>query len=315
MLLEAANLNMPSSFIIKTRRPMSRDKLKRMAAKIIRESYGQRMSNCIVEELDIGRLPERVSRFTKAYLYLKRAFGHMPEGWKGWRRINVIVTTKELKPLIDDIAFGFESVRDQEIKASKREYNKEINDALEKYNKEIYDAFNKYLKDLRSDYFIINKLIENDYSYAKLLNKLREKHVIEELENTNLRKSILLSSSLTELRKKHEKLYDRLKDLEKMAYETYDNVTLKNEPEEETANPYFTDIVRRSYNNVVAKVKGVPRTETPIRYHTAPPMCNPIEDAVYKMRSHLKNTMDDIVYLIDLREYAIKSNMQKLIKK
>jgi hypothetical protein len=44
---------MPSSFIIKTKRPMSKYSLKRMAAKIIRESYGQRMNSCIVEELDV----------------------------------------------------------------------------------------------------------------------------------------------------------------------------------------------------------------------------------------------------------------------
>jgi HEPN domain-containing protein len=66
MLLEAANLNMPSSFIIKTKRPMSKHSLKRMAAKIIRESYGQRMNSCIVEALETGGSRRNLKQKLKA---------------------------------------------------------------------------------------------------------------------------------------------------------------------------------------------------------------------------------------------------------
>jgi hypothetical protein len=147
MLLEAANLNMPSSFIIKTKRPMSKHSLKRMAAKIIRESYGQRMSGCIVEELEVDgpRSPSQ-EMLLKRFKYKFKKLGRI-----------IANNTFEIEELLQCA---------KKLKA-----------------KQPYDALNSYIDSLYSAYNNAANIIEDNYGpLYESYSQPKYQRLVEELE-------------------------------------------------------------------------------------------------------------------------------------
>jgi hypothetical protein len=170
MLLEAANLNMPSSFIIKTKRPMSKHLLKQMAAKIIRESYGQRMSNCIVEELETDGPRGGVSPSRE--LLLKR----------------FKLELKQLADLILDYA---------EDAAEIRQYAKKIGATR------VYDAFNSYFEEFEKAFEEAYYIIKVNYGpidgYEDVYESYSQpkyRYLVEELETDGPRGGVSPSHKL-----------------------------------------------------------------------------------------------------------------------